>query len=193
MRTLVLVLIAVGAIFGAVDVAVTAAASALGDTAAAGPLLGVWGVGSLLGGIVATRLGGAAQGVRALVALVAALAIGHALLLPSSGSLPAIGAVLLFAGAWIAPTTGAIYGMVGRCAPAGTVTEAFAWVTAANSTGASIGAAVAGSLTASLGAPGAFALAGAAGALAVAIVVLRSGTLAGEEPEVVGSLAPAVA
>ena len=193
MRTLVLVLIAVGAIFGAVDVTVTAAASALGDTAAAGPLLGVWGLGSLLGGIVATLLGGAGRGVRGLVALVAALAVGHAALLPSSGSVLAIGAVLLFAGAWIAPTTGAIYGMVGRCAPGGTVTEAFAWVTTANSTGASIGAAVAGSLTASFGAPGAFALAGAAGALAVAIVALWAGTLQTHETLLVGGLAPAVA
>jgi hypothetical protein len=193
MRTLVLVLVAVGAIFGAVDVAVTAAASALGDTAAAGPLLGVWGLGSLLGGIVATRLGGAARGVRGLAALVAALAVGHGLLLPSSGSLPAIAAVLLFAGAWIAPTTGAIYEMVGRCAPAGSVTEAFGWITTANCTGASVGAAVGGSLTASLGAPGAFALAGVAGALAVAIITLRAGTLACDEPEAVESLAAAVA
>ena len=42
--------------------------------------------------------------------------------------------------------------MVGRCAPAGSVTEAFGWVTTANCTGASVGAAVAGQAVESLGA-----------------------------------------
>ena len=54
-RTLALILGAVGIIFGAVDVAVAATAStlhAIGDT---GPLLGIWGLGSLLGGVIATR------------------------------------------------------------------------------------------------------------------------------------------
>jgi len=50
MRTLVIVLVAVGALFGAVEVAVAAAADGLGSAAAAGPLLGIWGAGSLLGG-----------------------------------------------------------------------------------------------------------------------------------------------
>ncbi len=56
-RTLVLTLLGAGMAFGAVEVGVTAAAKALGSTAAAGPLLGLWGVGSMLGGIAATRLG----------------------------------------------------------------------------------------------------------------------------------------
>jgi hypothetical protein len=41
-------------VFGATEVSVTAAAHALGGTAAAGPLLGLWGAGSFVGGIVAT-------------------------------------------------------------------------------------------------------------------------------------------
>jgi MFS family permease len=49
MRTLVLVLCGTGAVFGGTDVGVTAATHALGSTAASGPLLGLWGVGSLLG------------------------------------------------------------------------------------------------------------------------------------------------
>ena len=55
MRTLVMVLTAVGLLFGAVEVAVTAAADALEGTTAAAPLLGLWGVGSLAGGLVAAR------------------------------------------------------------------------------------------------------------------------------------------
>jgi methylthioribose-1-phosphate isomerase len=49
-------------------------------------------------------------------------------------------------------TSGAIYEMVGRCAPAGSVTEAFGWVTTANCPGASVGAAVAGQAVESLAA-----------------------------------------
>ena len=56
MRTLVLVLIAVGVLFGAVEVAVTAVAKLHGgSTAAAAPLLALWGAGSLAGGVLAAR------------------------------------------------------------------------------------------------------------------------------------------
>src|SRR6266536_863134 len=58
---LVLVLIAVGVVFGAVEVAVAAAAKGLGSPASTGPLLGMWGLGSLIGGLVAARLGRMAQ------------------------------------------------------------------------------------------------------------------------------------
>jgi MFS family permease len=52
-RTLVIVLTAVGVVFGATEVGVTAAAIRLGSTDTAGPLLALWGVGSLAGGVVA--------------------------------------------------------------------------------------------------------------------------------------------
>ena len=55
MQTLALVLLAVGVLFGAVEIGVAAATTTLGATAAAGPLLGVWGVGSLAGGALAAR------------------------------------------------------------------------------------------------------------------------------------------
>lgn len=192
MRTLILVLIALGAVFGAVDVAVTAAASALGHAGATGPLLGVWGVGSLLGGVVVTRWGGPPRRAREVTVLVAGLAASHAALLATGGSVVAMGAALLLAGAWIAPTTGVIYGLVGGAAPAGTATEAFSWVATAEAIGVSLGAAVAGAATESFGASGAFVLAGGAGALAVLIVAVRACTLEFESA-VAGGLAPAVA
>ena len=58
MRTLVLLLVFVGVVFGTVEVAVIAAVADLGSPAQAGLLLGVWGAGSLTGGIVAARMGG---------------------------------------------------------------------------------------------------------------------------------------
>jgi MFS family permease len=47
---LALIELGCGAVFGATEVGITAAAKALGSTAAAGPLLGIWGLGSLFGG-----------------------------------------------------------------------------------------------------------------------------------------------
>jgi MFS family permease len=177
MRTLVVVLVAVGVLFGAVEVAVTAATDALGSTAAAGPLLGVWGTGSLVGGILATRFAGGAHGAAGLTLVLVALTIGHLFLIPAAGSVLALAAVLLVAGAAIAPTYATVYAMVDDAAPAGTVTEAFAWLATAIAIGASAGSAAAGALADQTGPVAAFALAGAAGAAAVVLAMTRSSTL----------------
>jgi predicted MFS family arabinose efflux permease len=189
MRTLVVVLVAVGVLFGAVEVAVTAATDALGSTAAAGPLLGVWGAGSLIGGLLASRLGGRLHGATGLTLVLVALTVGHLALTVAAGSVLALAAVLLVAGAAIAPTYATVYAMVDHAAPAGTVTEAFAWLGTAIAIGAAAGAASAGALADHAGPVAAFALAGAAGCAAVLIAMLRSGTLAAPAT----ALAPAAA
>jgi MFS family permease len=186
MRTLVLVLIAVGVLFGAVEVAVTAVAKLDGgSTAAAAPLLALWGAGSLAGGAVSARFG-----TPGLVPLLAALAAGH-LALVAVGSLAALGALLFVAGTAIAPTYAAVYAMVDDAAPAGTVTEAFAWLATAIGIGAAIGAAAAGALADHTGPEAAFVLAGAAGALALLTTLLRARTLPGREVAVLPVAAPA--
>ncbi len=124
-KTLALVLAGAGLLFGTTEVAVTAAA----DAAAAGPLLGLWGVGSFVGGIVATRAGGGARTGAGLAVLFAALAAGHMALAAGVGSTVALGAGLVAAGTMIAPTCATAYAMVEAAAPGGTVTEAFAWMT----------------------------------------------------------------
>jgi predicted MFS family arabinose efflux permease len=173
-RTLVLVELGLGVAFGATEVGVTAASHGFGSGAAAGPLLGLWGLGSLLGGIVATRLGGAAQSIRGLTLLLAALALTHGALVFTTDSAVAMGAVILLAGATIAPTASSLYSMVEPAAPAGTSTEAFSWLVTAGLTGAALGAAAAGWLAQSDGASGAFAAVAVAGALTVLTAVLRS-------------------
>jgi predicted MFS family arabinose efflux permease len=177
MRTLVVVLVAVGALFGAVEVAIAAATDGLGSAAAAGPLLGIWGAGSLLGGLVAVRFGGGAHGAAGLSLVLGALTAGHLMLVPAAGSVLAMAAVLLVAGAAIAPTYATVYAMVDRAAPGGTATEAFAWLATAVAIGASTGAAVAGALADGAGPAAAFALAGGAGAVALLATALRSDTL----------------
>jgi hypothetical protein len=177
MRTLVGLLVAVGVLFGAVEVGVAAAAGALGSTAAAGPLLGVWGAGSLAGGL-ATRLGGGAHSAKGLSLMLAALTAGHLLLIPAAGSLVALAAALLVAGAAIAPTYATVHAMVEDAAPAGTATEAFAWLATAVAIGAAAGAAIAGALADHAGPSAAFAMAAGAGACAVVAALLRAATLA---------------
>jgi predicted MFS family arabinose efflux permease len=177
MRTLVIVLIAVGVLFGAVEVAVAAAAEALGSGAAAGPLLGVWGAGSLAGGLLAVRHGDAG-----LPAVLGTLAAGHLALTAAGGSVAALAVVLFVAGAAIAPTFATVYAMVDEAAPEGTVTEAFAWLATAVAIGAAAGAAIAGALADHTGPAAAFAVAGAAGALALLAALLRSHTLAFRTP-----------
>jgi MFS family permease len=164
MRTLVIALTAVGALFAAVQVGVAASAQTLGSTASAGPLLGVWGAGSLL----AIVLG--------------ALTIGHLALVPAARSLLAIGMVLMVAGAAIAPTYATVYAMVDDAAPEGTATEAFAWLATAAAIGASAGAAFAGSLADGGGPTAAFVLAGVVGTFATLTIVFRSHTLRGPGP-----------
>jgi predicted MFS family arabinose efflux permease len=178
MRTLVIVLIAVGVLLGADEVAVTAAAKTLASTTAAAPLFALWGAGSFIGGLLLTRLGGGARSATGLVLLLGALTAGHLALIPADRSVLALGAVLLLAGGAIAPTEATIYAMVDDATPAGTMTEAFAWLATAMAVGGAIGAAGGGVLADRAGPTAAFALAGGAGALAVLATMLRSRTLA---------------
>jgi MFS family permease len=172
MQTLTAVLLAVGIVFGAVEVGI-----ATGQGGAAGPLLGLWGAGSLLGGAAATRLGGGVRSASGLAGVLAALAVGHLALAFVAGSAIALGVVIAVAGAAIAPTYATVYTMLDEVAPAGTVTEASAWLATAVAVGAAAGSAVAGAVIAHSGPAAAFGLAGAAGAVAVAITLVRAGTL----------------
>ena len=181
MRTLTGVLLAVGIVFGAVEVSVAASAEHFGVAGSAGPLLGLWGVGSLIGGVVAAKLGGGARTGAGLVALLAALAAGH-LALALAGSPLALGALILLAGATIAPTFATVYAMVDAVAPRGTATEAFAWLATATAVGTSAGAAVAGAVVDAAGPSSAFVLAGLAAVVAAVTAAARTRTLPGAEP-----------
>ncbi len=126
--TLMLVFLLLGATFGSIEVAVPVAAEAAGHAGSAGLLLGVWGFGSLLGGLAAARAGAAADPVRRLTVLLAALAAGHLLLTLTTGLLPLAG-LLLLAGLALSPAMAVAFAMVEGLAPPGTVTEAYTWLT----------------------------------------------------------------
>jgi MFS family permease len=176
-QTLALVFLAIGVLVGAVEVGAAAAAASLGHSAAAGALLGVWGLGSLGGGIVTARLGGGTRSAVGLSLVLGALGIGHVALVAATSSLALLGAVLLLAGAALAPTFASAYAMVDRAAPSGAVTEAFAWLATAMAVGGAAGSALGGVLADQAGASAAFALAGGAGVAAALVTMLRAGTL----------------
>jgi len=176
-RTLMLVFFLLGATFGAIEVAVPVAAEAAGRPGAAGLLLGIWGLGSLLGGLAAARAGAAADPVRRLSVLLAALAAGHLLLIATTGPLLLAG-MLLVAGLALSPAIAAAYGLVDGLAPAGAVTEAYTWLSTGIAGGLALGAGVCGALAEAEGAGAAFAVAGAACAAAAVAGILRRGSLA---------------
>ena len=177
MRTLVIVLAAVGVLLGADEVAVIAVATSLHTTAGGAPMFAVWGTGSFIGGLLATRLGGGARTTTGLALLLGLLTVGHLVLIPADRSVFAFAAVLLVAGAAIAPTEASLYAMVQGAAPVGTVAEAFAWLGTAMAVGSAAGAAGAGLLADVVGPAAAIALGGGAGVFAVLTCVLRSPTI----------------
>ena len=177
-RTLMAVFFLLGATFGAIEVAVPVAAEAAGHPGAAGLLLGVWGLGSLLGGLASARAGAAADPVRRLTLLLAALAAGHALLILTTA--PVLLSVLpLLAGLALSPAMAVAYGMVERIAATGTVTEAYTWLTTGIAGGLALGAALSGALAEGRGAGAAFATAAVACGAAALAGTLRRETLRG--------------
>ena len=175
-RTLMLVFALLGVTFGSIEIAVPVAAEAAGHRGAAGLLLGVWGLGSLLGGLAAARAGAARDPVKRLTGLLAALAGGHLLLTIPLGPLP-LAVLLLLAGLALSPAIAAAYAMVEQLAPAGTVTEAYTWLTTGIAAGLAAGAAVSGALAQAHGAGGAFAVAATACATGAAFGIFRRRTL----------------
>jgi len=176
-RALAVVYVLLGIAFGAVEVGVPATAAGDGRPHAAGLLLGVWGLGSLLGGLAAARSRPPADRARRLCLLLALLAAGHVLLALPAG-LVGLGVLLTLAGAAIAPAFGVANGLVDGVAPAGAVTEAFTWLSTGIAGGVAAGSAVAGALAEHPGAGAAFALAGAASAAAAAYAGARRSRLA---------------
>ena len=177
--------------FGTVEVTVVAGAEQLGSRTFAGPLLALWALGSLVGGLVFGSRASDRGPEQRMVPLLALVVAGIALLAVASG-LTQLGAGMVLAGLGIAPAIACLYLLVDRLAPAGTVTEAFTWVTTAFSTGFAIGNALGGSLVYRVGTDRSFLIAAAGIAAAALLARVRRPVLAGaragmrEAPEGLG-------
>ena len=170
-RRLLLTVACVGTGFGAVEVALPAFAEAQGSRpSTAGILLAVWSAGSILGGLAFGARPLPFPHTRQLPWIVAALALGTTL--PLLATDPVVMGVLLVGyGLTIAPFMICNSVLLGRAAPPGTTTEAFAWSSSMIFGGSALGNAAAGWLVEAVGVDGALTLIAAAGLLALLAAV----------------------
>jgi predicted MFS family arabinose efflux permease len=158
-------------------VTVVAEAEQLGSRTLAGPLLALWALGSMAGGLAfGSRLSSRGPEQR-VIGLLTLLVAGIALLAVAAG-LVQLAAGMILAGLGIAPAIACLYLLVDRLAPTGTVTEAFTWVTTAFSAGFAAGNALGGSLVQLAGSKGSFLVAAGGVAAAVGLARLRRPVLA---------------
>lgn len=177
LRTLIAMTVCLGALFVAVDLATIAFAQYHGDKAAAGPLLGLYGLGSAVAGVwYGTRRWRAPQASR-LVAALGATVAGVAPLGLMPGIWP-MAVAITAAGLGISATLASSYRIAETTVPAGQRTEAMSWLTTAAATGTALGAPLAGRLIDSHGAPAGYLFAFTAGVAALAITILRRHNLA---------------
>jgi MFS family permease len=167
-RALLVVVAAVGMGFGALEVALPAYAESQGGSpSTAGVLLAVWSAGSILGGLAYGAVHSPVAHERQLPWLVAALALGTALPLLATGTV-VMGAALALYGLTIAPYSTCNSVLLGRAAPTGTTTEAFAWSGSMIFGGAALGNVAAGLLVEHVSVTSALALTAATGVLGIA-------------------------
>jgi MFS family permease len=131
--------------FGVLEVALTAFAEDEGSRGAVGPLITVWAIGSVVGGLAYGSRTWRSPPAHRLLLLTALLGL-TALPLPFAESLVAMGAFLFVTGLALAPLGATEYSLIGMLAPAGTETEAYSWQIVANTTGYAAGAFFAGIL-----------------------------------------------
>jgi MFS family permease len=170
-RAVLVCIVVLAAAFGAVEVAVPAAAERLGSRTLAGPLLALWAVGSMVGGLAFGGRGPGRPPERRLVGMLVLVAAGIAALALMTGRFQ-LGAGMVVAGLGIAPAIACLYLLIDRLAPAGTVTEAFTWVNSAFGTGIAAGNVTGGGVVHRAGADAVFLL--AAAAVVAAALVARA-------------------
>jgi MFS family permease len=157
--------VAVGAVFGAMDVVVVAFAEREGAPALAGLALAVYAAGSLVAGLVygVLRFPGTLAARFVACAVLFGLA-AQALLL--ARSLPLLVAVAFVAGLAIAPVLVSGMSLVESRVPRSSLTEALTWVFTGLTLGVTAGSALAGAAVDEWGAQAAFAVPAAGAALA---------------------------
>jgi MFS family permease len=176
-RAVLATIVLLAGAFGTVEVTVVAGAEQLGSRTLAGPLLALWAVGSMVGGLAFGSRASERGPERRMIGLLVLVVAGIALLAVATG-LAQLGAGMILAGLGIAPAIACLYLLVDRLAPAGTVTEAFTWVTTAFATGFAAGNALGGTLVQHVGIDRAFLVAAAGVAAAALLARLRRPALA---------------
>lgn len=174
-RRLLAAIVVLGVGFGATEVAVTAFALEQGSRALAGPLLAVWALGSVLGGVTyGSQDWGrpVAQQYPYLITVLAAM-LAMPLLAFDTWSL---GVLLLLGGAAIAPFSACNSALFASAAPPAAATATFAWSGSGIVGGIASGTAMSGWLVEQWNPRAGFALAAVAGLAALGIALTGRST-----------------
>ncbi len=165
--------LAVGAVFGAIDVVVIGFAEAEGAKAFSGLALAVFAGGSLVAGLVYGLARPAASLAGRFVATAVAFGLA-AQLLWTVGSLPVLVLCGFLAGLTIAPVLVSGVSLVESRVGRGVLTESLAWTITGLTLGVTVGSALAGAAVDAWGAERAFAVPALAAALAGVLAVLAA-------------------
>jgi MFS family permease len=179
-RTLAFAALPVGFCFGAVEIALPGFAQAHGQRALAGVLLATWSVGSVVGGLLYGAITWRRPLVSVYLRMAAVFPLGFlpALLAPS---IAAMALLIMSAGVLIAPQAAACNQLIGEVAPAGAVTEAYAWPVTTTLIGFAPGTAIGGALLEHAGWRWCFVAAVLTALLGFAVVLRYRGTLVQSE------------
>ena len=174
-RALVVILASmfwVGSSLGVLNVVVVAYAEQAGSQSYSGALLGTASIGGLVGGLLYGARRWQGDGARRLSWLLAAMALAYLPLALTPP--PALMFAFMFgAGFFLAPVLACGFVLIAGHAPAGTVTEAFAWVTTLFLAGSALGSSITGvSVGSPLGLRGSFLLTALCAAVALLVAVL---------------------
>ncbi len=170
LRLLLYTVALAGVVIGAVEVGLPALAVQQGARWSSGPLLALFSLGSMTGGLIYSARSWALAIGRRYSAIMMAMAVAVAPLI-AVHSLAPVFALSVLAGLCLAPMISCQFSLVGALAPEGTVTEAFTWHRAATIAGMAGGSALGGSLIDARGAGAAFAL-GCVGVAAAAVLAI---------------------
>lgn len=170
----VLAMIALGGLFGSVDIVVVAAADSYGARAAAGLILAAYSGGSLLAGL----FWGARPAPRDTAGLRRRLLVATGLLTLTSlpfvlaGNLATIAVVAFVSGMAISPTLISAFSLTERLVPSTRLTEGLTWVVSGISLGVAVGAPLAGALIDRGGARAGFVMSALSAVAAVTVVAV---------------------
>ena len=167
-RRVLMLGVAYGVAFGAVEVAMPAFAEGHGGRSLGGITLAAFSGGSLIGGVVAGAASSAGPLNRRLQIISAAFAL---VLVPPllAGSIAEMAVIMFVAGLPIAPSVAVSYNMLERAAVPGTQAEVFGWMSTSVTIGLAAGTAAGGSLIAHTGVHASLTLGIAGAAVACAL------------------------
>ncbi|MCP3820377.1 MFS transporter [Streptomyces sp. A3M-1-3] len=173
-RVLAIAFLGIGAVFGGMQVSLTAFSQEIGNPGANGLLYGVFAAGNMLAGIACGAIAWKSGPRRRLLLGYTALTLATSALW-AVHSVPVLGALGLLVGLCIAPALITGYTLVEKLVPATARTEAFTWLTGAVALGQAAAVTVAGRLADAHGASAGFVVPLVGTALALAtLVALRS-------------------